>query len=149
MLFSQNESFWTIKISFHYGRKIGIFPKGSTDDSGQKFQISFKPTLLEKRPRFFRSIMLFYQNVSISIQSDWKASWDTSLTTVHFRESLLYKPTPFFYYNQKICIFPEGLTHDSGKKIPNVFPAYFSVLETPLFYRLMMLFSQKEAFRPH
>ena len=46
MLFSQNESFWTIKMSFHYGRKIGVFPNGLTDDSGQKFQISFKPTFL-------------------------------------------------------------------------------------------------------
>ena len=46
MLFSQNESYWTIKMSFHYGRKLGIFPKGLTDHSGQKFQISFKPTFL-------------------------------------------------------------------------------------------------------
>ena len=46
MSFSQNEYFWTIKVSFHYSRKICIFSKGLTQDSCQKFQLSLAPTFL-------------------------------------------------------------------------------------------------------
>ena len=35
--------------------------KGVTHDSGQKFQISFKSSFLEKRPWVFPLIMLFCQ----------------------------------------------------------------------------------------
>ena len=39
--FFQKEAFYMIKKSFYYSRKSGIFPKGLTYDSFQKFQISF------------------------------------------------------------------------------------------------------------
>ena len=34
------------------------------------------------------------------------------------------------YYNRKICIFPKGLTDDSGKKFYILFEPMFSVKET-------------------
>ena len=50
-----------------------------------------------------------------------------------------------FYYSRKTCIFPNGLNHDSNKKLHTSFPSTF-LLKRPWFCRLMMLLSQKEAF---
>ena len=36
-------------------------------------------------------------------------------------------------YSRKICVFAKVLTHDSGKKIPNIFQACFSVKQTLVF----------------
>ena len=60
---------------------------------------------------------------------------------LYFRESLLYKPTLFFYYSRRICIFPKGLTHDSGQKFQMTLSSLLFCIRD-----LMMLFSQKEAF---
>ena len=46
VFFLQKEAFYMIKKSFYYSRKSGIFPKGLTYDSFQKFQISFESTFV-------------------------------------------------------------------------------------------------------
>ena len=38
-------------MSFSLSRKICIFPKGLTHDSGQKFEISLESAFLRRRPR--------------------------------------------------------------------------------------------------
>ena len=45
-------------MSFYHTRKIFIFPKGLNYDSGQKFQISFEPTFLEKKTFNLSSVKL-------------------------------------------------------------------------------------------
>ena len=53
IMFSPNESFWTIKISRYYGRKICIFSKGLTHDSCQKFQLPLETYFSVKETSVF------------------------------------------------------------------------------------------------
>ena len=103
-------------------KKILLLKNRLWSSVGHQFQISFGPTFLFKRPWFFRFSMLFCQ----------KEAFQSMKMT--------------FYYSRKISIFKNGFTHDSRHKFPISFEPTF-LYKRPWFWRLIMLFCQKEAFQ--
>ena len=120
-LFSQVKAIQTTEMSFYYCRKICIFLKSISNDSGQKFQTSFQSYFCVKE-----AFVLLSDDVA-------------------FLKGGYVDDKKVVLLQSKICIFPKGLNHYSGQKFQL---SLQPVKETPQFCRLMMLFSQKEAFQP-
>ena len=122
-MFSQMEAFQTIEMSFYYCRKICIFLKSISNDSGQNFQTSFQSYFCVKE-----AFVLSFDDIAFL-----KGGCVDERTVILLQSKNLH--------------FSKGVKPLFWSKIPIISLAFISVKETPQFCRLMMLFCQKKAFQ--
>ena len=102
--YNEKTPFWRVKTRSSKSRKIDIFPKGIPQGFGQKRAI-FPPFFYAVQPR--KKSFMTLQNEKTPFQAIKTTSTKS----------------------RKIDIFPKGLTHDFGPKIP-FFHFFFSAIQT-------------------